>query len=514
MDIENLGFGNYLEKIYSNLFCDELDKVAIICGDKKISYKECSQNVYNIMSFLSNRQNRQDIIIVKLHKSPEFIFVTLACALMGVIWVPIDMDSPDSRKEYFVQNCRGTLIVSEQSASHFAGVENVNIHSLLQISTAKIDNVSNKIPSLDRLAAYYLYTSGSTGVPKCVVLNRQATSNVIHETVKRWGLNNDDVFIAITPCHHDMSIFDIFAPFSLGATLVVPTKEQFKDAEAWAKLVATNRVSVWVSVPAIVEMLFMVTGKEDIKSLRIIAQGGDYINPSMVCELQKTLPDCQLYSLGGPTETTIWSIWHKICLDDQHCIPYGKPLQNNVYYILDDRMQSCPPFKEGTMYMTGINLSNGYLVDGEIHHQDFVELHLDNDNPPELALKMSDKGYFDENGTIIFCGRDVWYLKVKGTRISALEVEKALNSYYLIATSVVVCSRNPLTGESDLVSFLTLKHKGEFSHSQLRKYLREILPISHIPSKFIVLDKMPLSNNGKVDRASIQKKADELYTKE
>lgn len=513
MNIENLGLDNYLEKIYSNLFRDELDKVAIICGDKKISYKECSQNVYKIMAFLSNRQNKQDIVVIKLHKSPEFIFVTLACALMGVIWVPIDMDSPDNRKEYFVKNCRGTLIVSEQSVSHFAGVENVNIYSLLQISTAKIDNVPNKIPSLDRLAAYYLYTSGSTGVPKCVVLNRQATSNVIHETVKRWDLKNDDVFIAITPCHHDMSIFDIFAPFSLGATLVVPTKEQFKDAEAWAKLVTMSRVSIWVSVPAVVEMLFMVAGREDIKSLRIIAQGGDYINPSIVSELQRTLPNCQLYSLGGPTETTIWSIWHKICLEDQQCIPYGKPLQNNVYYILDDRLQHCPPFKEGTMYMTGINLSNGYLVDGVISHQDFVELSLGNDNLSKAALRMSDKGYFDENGTIIFCGRDTWYLKVKGTRISALEVEKALNSYYLIANSVVVCSRNPLTGESNLVSFLTLKNKGEFSHTQLRKYLREVLPTSYIPSKFIVLDKMPLSNNGKVDRASIQKKADELYTK-
>ena len=108
------------------------------------------------------------------------------------------------------------------------------------------------------------------------------------------------------------------------------------------------------------------SSKEQLQSLRLIAQGGDYIKPSLIAKLRQQLPNARLFSLGGPTETTIWSIWHEINKQDQEIIPYGKALENNRYFILDENLKPCQMGEVGTMYMTGLNLSNGYLLDGKL----------------------------------------------------------------------------------------------------------------------------------------------------
>lgn len=513
---------DYLDAIKNNLFIKNLNKTALVFDEKNISYYEMGLNVAKMMAaFEQEELNPQSVVAICLPKSPEHIYTTLACALMGIIWLPIDMASPPARIAYLLSNSRADIAVSTAP--------------LPQIPTLYIDKaLENPEPialadcrfdyGLDRLPAYYLYTSGSTGTPKCVVLNNQATANVLQHTIHRWNIRPNDIFIALTPFHHDMSVFDIFASISVGATLVIPTGVQQKDAVEWAKLVATNQVTLWCSVPAIVDMLFTVGQTKQLTTLRLIAQGGDYIKPSLITQLKTQLPHTRLFSLGGPTETTIWSIWHEIGEDDKDIIPYGKPLKGNQYFILDEEQKPCAVGKVGKMYMSGINLSNGYLLNGETYHSDFVSIktidtdtNADIDTDTDTAFRMSDLGYFQADGTIIFAGREAGYLKIKGVRIAATEVENILSKHPMVHSAVVIGCTHPTTDIDELVAIYTIDPSMPHQHLDalhLRDHLKTHLPSSHIPSKFLWIKEWPLTANSKVDRQGLLAFAQaQMYTK-
>ncbi|RZH27445.1 peptide synthetase [Acinetobacter pittii] len=501
MNDKNNNVENFLKRIYENIFDQNSNRTALIFEDRSISYAEVGTQVAKVM-YVLKKQNLAtgSVVAICLRKSPEHIYTAFACALTGIIWLPVDMDSPPSRLNYLLTNSRADVVVSDSS---IAGVQTLNINEILLATTAYEPSFNAEI---NRLPAYYLYTSGSTGTPKCVVLNNQATENTLQQTISEWKITADDVIMAVTPFHHDMSVFDVFASMAVGATLVMPSFEQSKNAVVWANLVDRYKVTLWSSVPAIVDMLFSVAQKEQLQSLRLIAQGGDYIKPSLISKLREQLPNARLFSLGGPTETTIWSIWHEINEQDQEIIPYGKALENNRYFILDENLKPCQMGEVGTMYMTGLNLSNGYLLDGEIYYKDFVEIQV-SENETQTAFRMSDQGYFREDGNIIFAGREEGYLKIKGVRISAAEVENALTKNPYIYNCVVVSCVHPTTETQELVAVYTLENKYKttrLNSPELKNFLKVHLPSSHIPSKYLGIETIPLTRNGKIDRKAVQ----------
>ncbi|MDH2594312.1 acinetobactin non-ribosomal peptide synthetase subunit BasA [Acinetobacter baumannii] len=501
MNDKNNNVENFLKRIYENIFDKNSNRTALIFEGRSISYAEVGTQVAKVMYALRKQDLATgSVVAICLRKSPEYIYTALACALTGIIWLPVDMDSPPSRLNYLLTNSRADVVVSDSS---IAGVQNLNINEILSATTEYEPSFNAEI---NRRPAYYLYTSGSTGTPKCVVLNNQATENTLQQTISEWEITADDVIMAVTPFHHDMSVFDVFASMAVGATLVVPSFEQSKNAVVWANLVDRCKVTIWSSVPAIVDMLFSVAQKEQLQSLRLIAQGGDYIKPSLIAKLRQQLPNARLFSLGGPTETTIWSIWHEINEQDQEIIPYGKALENNRYFILDENLKPCQMGEVGTMYMTGLNLSNGYLLDGEIYYKDFVEIQV-SENETQTAFRMSDQGYFREDGNIIFAGREEGYLKIKGVRISAAEVENALTKNPYIHNCVVVSCVHPTTETQELVAVYTLENKYKttrLNSPELKNFLKIHLPSSHIPSKYLAVETIPLTRNGKIDRKAVQ----------
>ncbi|WP_163082275.1 acinetobactin non-ribosomal peptide synthetase subunit BasA [Acinetobacter baumannii] len=501
MNDKNNNVENFLKRIYENIFDQNSNRIALIFEGRSISYAEVGTQVVKVMYALKKQDLASgSVVAICLRKSPEHIYTALACALTGIIWLPVDMDSPPSRLNYLLTNSRADVVVSD---SFIAGVQNLNINEILSATTEYKPSFNAEI---NRRPAYYLYTSGSTGTPKCVVLNNQATENTLQQTISEWKITADDVIMAVTPFHHDMSVFDVFASMAVGATLVVPSFEQSKNAVVWANLVDRCKVTIWSSVPAIVDMLFSVAQKEQLQSLRLIAQGGDYIKPSLIAKLRQQLPNARLFSLGGPTETTIWSIWHEINEQDQEIIPYGKALENNRYFILDENLKPCQMGEVGTMYMTGLNLSNGYLLDGEINYKDFVDIQV-SENETQTAFRMSDQGYFRKDGNIIFTGREEGYLKIKGVRISAAEVENALTKNPYIHNCVVVSCVHPTTETQELVAVYTLENKYKttrLNSPELKNFLKIHLPSSHIPSKYLAVDIIPLTRNGKIDRKAVQ----------
>ncbi|MDF9620770.1 amino acid adenylation domain-containing protein [Pseudomonas entomophila] len=487
----------YLARIADNLFTAGKHKVALISGERQLSYAELGDGVARIIAALGARGIGQgQVVAICLPRSPEHTMLTLACALTGVIWVPIDVAAPAERRHYLLENCQPDLVVLVEDGT--LDQPSTTIAALLAAPAAAPRDLADL--SLSETPSYYLYTSGTTGKPKCVVLNNRATANVIGSTLAEWQVTERDVFLSVTPLHHDMSVFDVFGSLAAGATLVLPAPGEDKDALRWNQLVAQHQVTLWCSVPAILEMLLACRGELGLQSLRLIAQGGDYIKPAVIAGLRDLLPQARLISLGGPTETTIWSIWHEIGADDRALIPYGRPLPGNHYFALDPQGRHCPVGVVGRIHTAGVNLALGYLLDGTLQQSDFITVD-DEHGQPVRAFRTGDCGRYRADGTLLFDSRVNGYVKVRGVRVSLPDIEMALNQHPALRHVLVVDYGDARLGEVCLGAlYVCDPQAGEPSMAELRDYARQHLPHSHVPTRLLGVAALPLSQNGKPDR--------------
>ncbi|MEX3242306.1 amino acid adenylation domain-containing protein [Serratia quinivorans] len=494
----------YLAQLAERLFNDPQPRPALICDQQTLTYPQLGEQVAVVMANLQQRGlGPGSVLALYLARSPEHVTISLACALLGIIWVPIDINSPPERTAYLLTNCRPDLVVQRGELETPNGITPAELLAPSASHAALPDSQTLAERSASSEASYYLYTSGTTGKPKCVVLNNRATANVIGQTLQRWAVTADDVMISVTPPHHDMSMFDLFGSLSAGATLVLPAPHQEKDAISWNQLVERHRVSLWCSVPAILEMLLTCKTEDSLRSLRLVAQGGDYIKPATVQQLRGLRPDISLFSLGGPTETTIWSIWHPIAPQDTGTVPYGQPLPANQYFICHDDGSHCPAGVVGRIHTAGVNLALGYLENGDLKQHDFVTLEGP-DGQPLRAFRTGDQGYYRADGNILFASRVNGYVKIRGVRVSLPEIEDVLRGHEAILDIVVVDYPGGDNGEATLGA-MYLTHDGEpLSLAAIRAFSTGYLPCTHIPTRFIHAEALPLSGNGKTDRHRIR----------
>ncbi|QUG73800.1 amino acid adenylation domain-containing protein [Erwinia sp. E602] len=494
----------FLAVLAGNLFGGQLNNTALICGERRYSYLQLGEAVHTAISQLQQRDVQPgEVIALHLPRGPEMIISQLACALLGAVWLPIDINSPPERRHYLLENSQPRWVVSQD----ISGLANGITPQQLLTPVAEHGHCPGAAELIARSRssepAYFLYTSGTTGRPKCVVLNNRATANVLAHTIQRWQVTAEDVLISVTPPHHDMSLFDLFGALCSGATLVLPAADQEKDAIAWNRLVEQHRVSLWCSVPAILEMLLACKAEGGLKSLRLIAQGGDYIKPATVATL-RTLPgQPRLFSLGGPTETTIWSIWHEIEAGDTGQVPYGQPLPGVQYWICNEQGEHCPPGVTGRIHTAGAGLALGYLEAGQLMQHDFVEVTTPQGESVR-AFKTGDEGYYRTDGTIMFASRINGYVKIRGIRVSLPEVEEALKQHPAIRDLVVVDFMAEARSEASLGLMYLTRDDRPLTQSALREFAARFLPASHIPTRLIHATALPLSSNGKTDRHQIR----------
>ncbi|HGE8423405.1 TPA: amino acid adenylation domain-containing protein [Serratia marcescens] len=494
----------YLAQLAERLFGAQDGGNALICGEQTLTYRELGQRITTAIANLQSRGVQPgNVVALYLPRSPEQIIFSLACALQGVIWVPIDIKSPPERTAYLLENCRPTLVVHGGDLETPIGVTPATLLAQADRAPALPDERTLVERSASQAASYYLYTSGTTGKPKCVVLNNRATANVVHQTQQRWRVTADDVFISVTPPHHDMSMFDLFGSLCAGATLVLPAPHQEKDAISWNQLVEKHRVTLWCSVPAILEMLLTCKTADSLRSLRLVAQGGDYIKPATVQTLRTLHQDLALFSLGGPTETTIWSIWHPIAPQESGTVPYGRPLPANRYFICHDDGSHCPAGVVGRIHTAGVNLALGYLEQGELKQHDFVTLEGP-DGQPLRAFRTGDQGYYRADGNIMFATRVNGYVKIRGVRVSLPEIEDVLRRHPAILDMVVVDYPSGENNEAALGALYLTRDGKPLPLSEIRAFATGYLPCTHIPTRFIHAEALPLSANGKTDRHRIR----------
>ena len=431
---------------------------------------------------------------ILLSKSPLQAIASLAATKAGAAFLPLDLEYPPEMLSAIAHRAELSLIVTEPALAERAASCGV---PCLTVEEAWLDAVPSQVAAFQGYrwrpeeVLVIINTSGTTGEPKSAAIPSVGVVNCLLESQQRFSLTDSDRCIAVTNYCHDMALFDLYGMIACGGSVVYPDGDKGKEPAHWAALMERYQVTFWNSVPAFMEMLAAEECNltKALTSLRTVVMGGDFLPVSLVKQLKGEKPTLCVHSVGGPTETTIWNISHEITADDLglDVIPYGKPFPNTTYFICNAAGQPAPMGVIGEMCVAGVGVSAGYLGMLEKTAQAFPRWNH------RRVYRTGDFGYFRANGDLMILGRRDGQVKINGKRIELPGIEAVLRAQPETNQVVVVKSAQ----NKKLTAFYTGAAREE---DTWRAFAQERLPSYMVPSRFVWLEQLPLTRNGKVDR--------------
>jgi pyochelin synthetase len=477
---------------------------AVLSSAGTVSYGELFGRAADAAAWLRARQvARDELVALIMHRGPEQITGIMAALMAGGAYLPVDAALPAERIRYMLRDGKVRCVLTNAGWQAADGVEVLDLCSIgrrdaLRPCGPGYTPVAGASP--DDLA-YVLYTSGTTGEPKGVMISHRSVANVVADCNERYAVTPAERFIALSAFNFDLSAYDVFGALSAGAALVLPDAGRATDPEHWLELCDRFGVTIWNSVPAIAGLMAEQAAAGDrsqLHALRLVMMSGDRIPPALPAALARLKSDLTLMSLGGPTETTIWNISYPITVPDAHQnIPYGRPNANNRGYILDADGLDCPDWVTGEICAAGTGLARGYWADEARTASKFW---FDRDRGERL-YRTGDLGCYLPDGNIAIAGRSDFQIKVNGYRIEAGEVETRLADIHTVKQAVVV--RQAAARGDRLVAHLVPAGDARPTSDEIRQALREHLPDYMTPAEVVWHDSLPLTLNGKVDRGKL-----------
>jgi amino acid adenylation domain-containing protein len=451
---------------------------AVICGEQVLTYGELQRMSNQVAVRLRELGAAPNTLVaVVLEKGWQQVLASLSILYSGAAYLPIDPALPPARLHHLLQHGRVSIALT---LSHL----NSSLHWPDAITRLCLDDPSlslldsSPLPPLQSPSdlAYVIYTSGSTGLPKGVMIEHRAAANTILDINDRFRFSPADRTFALSSLGFDLSVYDIFGPLSAGGAVVMPQADDEREPSRWAELIARHQVTVWNSVPALMQMLADEVEAQSSSlpdSLRLVLLSGDWIPLSLPGRLRALAPAAEVVSLGGATEAAIWSIIHPIeeVKAEWRSIPYGKPLRNQRFHVLNERMEPCPVWVAGQLYIGGEGLARGYWRDEEKTASSFIEV-----EGGERLYRTGDMGRYMPGGEIEFLGREDLQVKVQGYRIELGEVEAALGEHEGVG-SVAVVAAGEERGGKRLVAYVVPRHEpAEHSSVEAEAQTPEGLP--------------------------------------
>ncbi len=503
------------------------NNIALITTNDRLSYKQLYERSCFIAWHLQQSSiNPLDRVAVILPKGWQQISAVIATLGVNGTYIPVDYGLPQKRLLQLLEVSKINYVITlKDMENRFSWPKDIKltiVPSSWSDEEEKIvqDNNVEFIPSNKQNLAYIIYTSGSTGVPKGVMISHSSALNTILDINDRFNVTSDDVVFGLSGLHFDLSVYDIFGTLNAGACLVLPDEEGIKDPNHWMELITKHKISIWNSVPALFQMALMQASasKVTMEDMRLVLLSGDWIPLSLKDDLQKHKKNVKLYSLGGATEASIWSIYYPIEDVDStwNSIPYGMPLANQQFYVLNEKLNDCPEWVVGDLYIGGEGLSLGYWQDEKKNEESFIF----HEQIGQKIYKTGDKGRFHPNGYIEFLGRNDSQVKINGYRIELGEIESLLLEHELVQNVVVTAvdsygnseiSTGVKYNKQKLIAYCICD--GDTSdkiEDQLKKWLSKRLPNYMVPNHFFILDAMPLTSNGKLNRKALPLPTDDI----
>ncbi|HTF72099.1 MAG TPA: amino acid adenylation domain-containing protein [Edaphobacter sp.] len=412
--------------------------VAIIDAERNLSYEDLSTLARRLACSLQKSQVKPgDLVAVSMARGIGQIISVLGILYTGAIYVPVSLEQPTQRREQIYENAgiSAVIVCATERDQHDPTSQRPLVcwQEMTMCSVPLADGVTVS----NQQAAYVIYTSGSTGVPKGVVISHEGALNTCLDVTRRYGICNTDRTLALSALHFDLSVYDIFGVLGAGGALVLLNEAQRRDPETWCNLIQRHHVTVWNSVPALFDMLLTYSegfGLSSPSSLRVVMLSGDWIGLSLPSRYRAFRKDGLLMAMGGATEAAIWSNFFEVdeVQAEWRSIPYGYPLLNQQFRVVDDLGRDCPDWCPGELWIGGTGVALGYHNDELRTRQQFVEHH------GGRWYRTGDLGCYWPDGTLEFLGRRDRQVKVGGYRIELGEIDAALNSLEGISSAVTI----------------------------------------------------------------------------
>jgi amino acid adenylation domain-containing protein/thioester reductase-like protein len=479
------------------------DKVAVKYKDKQITYRQLDELSTNIANAISQKKTHYDnhtSILFCLERSDFTIAVIIACVKLGLTYIPFSPENPDERLQYIIDDCQPALVITnKKNARRQNNRPEIYVEDIPHITTGILSD-SLKISNPE--ATYIMYTSGSTGSPKGVVIPQKGILRLVLNA-KPFQFSSNAIIAQCGNIAFDASTFEIWGALLNGATLVIIPYETIIDSEALAAFLRVEKITdAWFTVALFNQLVTENPGV--FGSLNNVLTGGDALNPKMIhAVLCSDTPPGVLWNGYGPTENTVFTTLHRITLEDstRSSIPIGLPIAGTQCYVLNAERQPVMPGEEGELYTSGAGLATGYLNKPE----KTIEAFLPNpfyslekrQNPPSASAwmyKTGDRVKMLADGTLDFLGRVDNQVKIRGFRLEPGEVEYQLCQIAGVNLAIVTVVEHQ--GQKKLAAWC----KSSRNANDILQLLRQQVPAYMVPSYLQVVEDFPLTANGKIDK--------------
>ena len=473
------------------------DAVAVIAQDRALRYAELDAASSRLAArLLAAGAERERLIAIALPRGWQQVVAVLAVLKAGAAYLPLDPAQPAARLAALLAQGEARLVlVDEEPPVLPDAVQAVPVTAALLVG--EIPPLPATCTARPDDLAYVIFTSGSTGTPKGVMISHGAALNTVLDVNNRFGISARDRVLALSALGFDLSVYDIFGLLAAGGAIVLPPPASAPRPEDWRQAILDHDVTVWNSVPALMALLHdHLRDRGDtgtLPRLRRILLSGDWLPVTLAESLARLPGEPRLVSLGGATEAAIWSIAQPVSRVEPHwtSIPYGCPLANQRFHVLDGALRPRPVWVPGDLYIAGAGLARGYWRDPERSAASFLR----HPETGEALYRTGDLGRYLPDGGIEFLGREDGQVKINGLRVELGEVETALCRCPGVTGAAALALRGGSRGDR-LVACFT----GTADPAKLRENLATMLPASLVPVALWPVDSLPLTGNGKLDR--------------
>lgn len=490
-DFNNTSADYPRDKTITQLFEEQVEKtpdnIAVVFEDQKLTYRELNERANSLANYLRNNGvGLNDSVAIFLDKSLEMIVAILAILKVDALYVPIDIDYPDNRINFMLSDSNAKIVLTKRAFLLDLDFENTLAIDLC--NTIYLDNKTFPSKHAGDLA-YVMYTSGSTGNPKGVVVKQKSIIRLV-KNPNYINFHKNERILQTGSIVFDACTFEIWASLLNGFELYIIKKSELLDPNSLKSYLIENKITIlWLTAPLLNQLC--ENHPDMFKTVRCLLTGGDVLSPKHINLIRKVCPDLTIINGYGPTENTTFSTCFTINDYYNDSIPIGYPISNSTCYIVSQDMNLLPIGIPGELVVGGDGVAKGYINNQAFTDLKFLSSPFNND----FLYKTGDLAKWNFDGSISFIGRIDGQVKIRGFRVELGEINLKILEFPNIKTSFTTIKT--INGEKFICSYIVCNQM--LNVEDLKHFLMKFLPNYAIPTYFIKLDKLPINTNGKVD---------------
>lgn len=479
------------------------DQIAVINHNNNLTFHELNVEANKLAHRLQQMGASSNTLIgLYMERSLEMVIAMLAIVKSGAAYVPIDPTYPSERVENILKDAAIKILLTDRKV---IGDMKYNINLILYLDEERMipheGQEANPMreSGSDRLA-YVMYTSGTTGQPKGVMISHRAICNRLHWMKEEYSVSETDTIFHKTPISFDVSVWEVFLPLMTGAKLIISTPGGHKDTQYMVRMILLHRVTMIHFIPSMLQLMLDEADFSNCTSLKFVFSGGETLPYELLERLLEKLP-AEIHNRYGPTEISINATYWPSERNKNKIVKIGKPLANTQVYVLDANREMVPIGVPGELFVGGTSLAEGYLHRQDLTDEKFIFHTFSKDRKAKL-YRTGDWVRCLSDGNLEFLGRMDQQVKIRGFRIELGEIEKTLGLHSSVRDAVVIVKEHH-PHNNRLIAFVTAHSQEDIVPSRLMQYLERRLPEYMLPV-IVQIDKIPLMSSGKVDRKALE----------